>query len=140
MGIDDQRTAVLVAREHDGWRIAAVKDGEPIKPDGPVDAREAAEVVAEVLPEIAQQARGAARSRALRQVTPLCPLGRRCESCGADARDVRIVVLPVLNAAMCLTMCGSCATSGRPPSVMLSTAEKLADQHRRHVDVHRTSD
>jgi hypothetical protein len=66
-------------------------------------------------------------------VTPQCPLGRRCESCGVDSRDVRVAVLPVLNASLCLTLCGGCASSGRPPRVMLSTAEKLAEQHRLHL-------
>ena len=35
----DLRHAAFVAREDGVWRIAAVRDGEVIQPDGPVDAR-----------------------------------------------------------------------------------------------------
>ena len=64
--------------------------------------------------------------------TERCPKGHRCESCGTASPDLAVHVREVLNASMCLTLCGGCAESGRPPSIMLSTAEKLAEQHRQH--------
>ena len=65
--------------------------------------------------------------------TDNCPLGFRCESCGVATDDLRVVTYPVLNAIMCVTLCASCRESGRPPSIMLTTAEKLVEQHRDHV-------
>jgi hypothetical protein len=65
--------------------------------------------------------------------SPSCPLGHRCESCGTAGEDLAVVVVTVLGAAFCLTLCGTCALSGRPPQIMLSTAERLAEQHDRHV-------
>ena len=65
--------------------------------------------------------------------TSQCPRGHRCESCGNATEDLEVVTHGVLNAIMCVTLCGSCRESGRPPSIMLTTAEKLAQQHRDHV-------
>lgn len=44
-----------------------------------------------------------------------------------------MAVVDVLRASLCLTMCPGCAASGRPPAIMLSTAERLAAQHAEHV-------
>jgi len=66
-------------------------------------------------------------------VTRYCPKGHRCESCGAESRNLRVVTHAVLNETICLTLCASCASSGRPPAVMLSTAERLAAAHRVHL-------
>jgi hypothetical protein len=65
--------------------------------------------------------------------TDYCPIGHRCESCGAEARGLRVVTQGVLNATLCLTMCPTCASSGRPPQIMLSTAEKLVAAHADHL-------
>jgi hypothetical protein len=65
--------------------------------------------------------------------TDNCPVGFRCESCGAATDGLQVVTHPVLNAIICITLCGPCKESGRPPSIMLTTAEKLALQHRDHV-------
>lgn len=111
--------------------MAAVRDGEVIQPDGSIDAQQAAEVVASVLPELAESARGTAQR--LDRVTRYCPLGQRCESCGADGPDLKVLVFVVLRSAFCLTLCGRCTESGRPPQIMLSTAERLAEQHARHL-------
>ena len=67
------------------------------------------------------------------QDTSNCPTGHRCESCGNATGDLEVMTHPVLNAIICLTVCGGCRQSGRPPGIMLSTAEKLAQQHREHV-------
>jgi hypothetical protein len=65
--------------------------------------------------------------------TDNCPVGFRCESCGSATGDLLVVAHGVLNAIMCVTLCGSCRESGRPPSIMLTTAEKLVEQHRDHI-------
>jgi hypothetical protein len=68
--------------------------------------------------------------------TDHCPRGHRCESCGAEASGLAVVTLAVLGEVMCVTLCPSCAASGRPPQVMLSTAERLVAAHRRHLFGH----
>jgi hypothetical protein len=65
--------------------------------------------------------------------TSRCPIGFRCESCGAATDDLCVVIHGVLNAIMCVTLCAACRASERPPSIMLTTAEKLVQQHREHV-------
>ena len=62
-----------------------------------------------------------------------CPLGVRCESCGTESPRLAVRVVPVLAEVMCVTLCPGCASSGRPPAVMLSTAERLVAQHRAHL-------
>jgi hypothetical protein len=44
-----------------------------------------------------------------------------------------VKTVDVLGATFCLTLCPGCSDSGRPPSIMLSTAEKLVVQHRQHI-------
>jgi hypothetical protein len=39
----------------------------------------------------------------------------------------------MLGAAFCLTLCPTCRSSGRPPQIMLSTAERLVEQDAHHV-------
>ena len=63
--------------------------------------------------------------------TANCPIGWRCESCGATGPDLKVTVYDVLGETMCLTVCQTCR--GRLPSIMLSTAQKLVEQHRRHL-------
>lgn len=65
--------------------------------------------------------------------TDHCPLGHRCESCGGTGRGLAVVVVAVLGESLCLTLCPRCAASGRPPAIMLSTAEKLVAQHAAHL-------
>lgn len=66
--------------------------------------------------------------------TPMCHLGHRCESCGAATTGLSVVVAEVLGASFCLTLCPGCAGSGRLPQIMLSTAQRLTEQHARHLD------
>jgi hypothetical protein len=129
----DQRHAVFAARECGMWNVAAVRDGEVIQPDGPVDAQRAADVVASVLPELADSARGTAPRRRLDRVTRYCPLGGCCESCASAEPALAVVVVPVLSERMCLTLCPTCAASGRLPAIMLSTAEKFVAEHADHL-------
>ena len=65
--------------------------------------------------------------------TDCCPLGHRCESCGTESRDLRVVTRDVLNATLCLTLCPRCAAGGQPPQIMLSTAQRLATAHAAHL-------
>ena len=65
--------------------------------------------------------------------TSRCHRGFRCESCGLTDPALAVKAVDVLGATFCLTLCPGCAESGRAPSIMLSTAEKLVNQHRQHV-------
>jgi ribosome-binding protein aMBF1 (putative translation factor) len=65
--------------------------------------------------------------------TKFCPRGARCESCGTAGPGLSVKVYDVLSEKMCLTVCSGCRDSDRPPSVMLSTAQRLVEQHRQHV-------
>ena len=65
--------------------------------------------------------------------TERCPLGHRCESCGAVGPDLRVQTVDALGATLCLTLCPGCAGSRRPPSIMLSTAQRLVEQHQQHL-------
>ena len=63
-----------------------------------------------------------------------CPLGVRCESCGAESPDlaVRAVTLAGLGTA-CLTLCRRCAAADTPPPITVATAARLVEQHVGHV-------
>lgn len=63
---------------------------------------------------------------------PRCPLGRRCESCGAEHRDLAVEVLTTGAGEWCLTLCPRCAGADVDPPVTVGTAARLVDQHRRH--------
>jgi hypothetical protein len=65
--------------------------------------------------------------------TDRCPLGFRCESCGLTGPGLEVRTVDVLGATFCLTLCPGCRDNGRPPSIMLSTAQKLVEQHRQHL-------
>jgi hypothetical protein len=67
------------------------------------------------------------------QDTTRCPTGFRCESCGHAGSGLHVAAVDVLGATICLTLCPGCRQSGRPPQIMLSTAEKLAAQHQEHL-------
>ncbi|MBL8927074.1 MAG: hypothetical protein JNM77_12665 [Pseudonocardia sp.] len=68
-----------------------------------------------------------------RETTDRCPLGHRCESCGCAGPGLSVRVVEVLGEVLCLTLCPRCAASGRPPQIMLSTAERLVAQHAAHL-------
>jgi hypothetical protein len=65
--------------------------------------------------------------------TERCPLGFRCESCGLASQGLAVAAVDILGATFCLTLCPGCHQSGRAPAIMLSTAEKLVEQHRQHL-------
>lgn len=76
---------------------------------------------------------------------PVCPLGWRCEACGAEGErpaaggGERLAVVEVATAAglVCVTLCASCTvgvrSSGLP--ITVETAGRLAAQHREHLGV-----
>lgn len=64
--------------------------------------------------------------------TTHCPRGCRCESCGAEGPGLVVAVRQTLGEQVCLTLCGTCAATGEPPTVTARTAERLAAQHREH--------
>lgn len=68
--------------------------------------------------------------------TSRCPLGHRCESCGAERDDltVQTVNLGGLGVA-CLTLCGRCASSDVAPPESVSTAVRLVMQHAMHLGI-----
>lgn len=65
--------------------------------------------------------------------TARCPLGHRCESCGAPGPGLAVQVLPVLGRRLCLTLCPKCRASGLLPSILVSTAVRLVAQHADHL-------
>jgi hypothetical protein len=65
--------------------------------------------------------------------TDRCPLGFRCESCGQACAGLEVATVNILGATLCLTLCPGCRQSGRAPAIMLSTAEKLVEQHHQHL-------
>ena len=67
------------------------------------------------------------------RATERCNLGFRCESCGMAGPGLSVKVYDVLSETMCLTVCQGCRESNRPPSLMLSTAQRLVEQHRQHL-------
>jgi hypothetical protein len=66
--------------------------------------------------------------------TSRCPLGHRCESCGAEGRGLRVKAAPTALGVLCLTLCPRCASSPVPPPITVDTAGRLANQHRAHLE------
>lgn len=64
-----------------------------------------------------------------------CPLGHRCESCGAERADLAVATRTIIatGAAYCLTMCPPCAASNVPPPITVGTADRLMIQHCQHL-------
>lgn len=67
------------------------------------------------------------------KITDRCPKGFRCESCATANGDLEVVAVAVLGAMMCLTLCPKCRQSSTPPQILLSTAQKLVEQHSQHL-------
>jgi hypothetical protein len=68
--------------------------------------------------------------------TSRCPLGHRCESCGAERDDLAVctAVMDRLGVA-CLTLCPRCAGSEVVPPVSVGTAVRLTMQHCLHLGI-----
>ncbi len=74
--------------------------------------------------------------------TSRCPLGHRCESCGAERDDLavqaRVLGLDrgrevMSGGTICLTMCPPCAASSVDPPITVGTAARLLVAHCRHL-------
>ena len=67
--------------------------------------------------------------------TSCCPIGMRCESCGAERPALRVAARTVLDRVLCLTLCARCDGDGdgRLPNIQLSTAIKFVQQHAGHL-------
>jgi hypothetical protein len=65
-----------------------------------------------------------------------CPLGVRCESCGAERDDPKVCTLAFGRLGVaCLTLCGPCASSTVTPPVTVATAVHLVEQHTEHLRI-----
>ena len=65
-----------------------------------------------------------------------CPLGHRCESCGAEAADLAVCPVRMNRLGVaCLTLCSRCAASGVVPPVTVGTAVRLVVAHCTHLGI-----
>jgi len=65
-----------------------------------------------------------------------CPVGHRCESCGSNATDLTVVVVPTALGSICLTSCTTCLQAfqrGAAPPITVDTATRLVEQHIQHT-------
>lgn len=62
-----------------------------------------------------------------------CPLGVRCESCGAERNDLDVATARTPLGVLCLTLCPRCAASEMAPPVAVGTAARLVAQHCGHL-------
>lgn len=70
--------------------------------------------------------------------TSRCPLGVRCESCGAETPDLDVLVVPLhLSGVACMTLCRRCAGARVSPPVTVATADRLVGQHCGHLGITR---
>jgi hypothetical protein len=68
--------------------------------------------------------------------TTRCPLGIRCEACGAERDDLAVSTVPLGRLGVaCLTLCPRCAGSGVVPPVSVGTAIRLTAQHCAHLGI-----
>lgn len=68
-------------------------------------------------------------------VTGGCPLGHRCESCGAERDDLAVGTAETALGVLCLTLCPRCAESAMAPPVAVATAARLVGQHCMHLGI-----
>lgn len=63
-----------------------------------------------------------------------CPLGHRCESCGAATSGLGIYLraLTTDTGELCMTLCLACSRSTTPPPIRPDTAARFAEQHAHH--------
>ena len=64
-----------------------------------------------------------------------CPLGHRCESCGAESSDLSVATASTPLGVLCLTLCPRCAGSTVAPPVSVGTAFRLVAQHCGHLGI-----
>lgn len=61
--------------------------------------------------------------------TTNCPLGHRCESCGAAGNGVTVQTATTPLGVLCLTMCPRCSRSTVAPPLAVGTVVRLVMQH-----------
>lgn len=65
-----------------------------------------------------------------------CPLGVRCECCGAERADLAVTTADLGGLGVaCLTMCPHCAASTVAPPITVATAVRLVAQHAQHLGI-----
>lgn len=69
--------------------------------------------------------------------TTRCPLGHRCESCGAESPGLEVEIVPTPLGSLCLTLCRRCAAFDDVLPISVSTAVRLGAQHTEHVGADR---
>ena len=67
--------------------------------------------------------------------TSRCPLGHRCESCGAERDDLAVSTAATLLGVLCLTLCPRCLAFGEMPRLTAGTAVRLVVQHCTHLGI-----
>lgn len=67
--------------------------------------------------------------------TSRCPLGVRCESCGAERNDLAVATADTALGTLCLTLCPRCAAASMAPPVAVGTAARLVAQHCLHLGI-----
>lgn len=68
--------------------------------------------------------------------TSRCPLGHRCESCGAERGDLAVETTDLGRLGVaCLTLCPPCAHSDVAAPVSVPTAARLVGQHCQHLGI-----
>jgi hypothetical protein len=67
--------------------------------------------------------------------TSNCPVGHRCESCGAERNDLDVSTAATALGVLCLTLCPRCAASDVTPPVSVGTAARLVGQHAGHLRI-----
>lgn len=65
-----------------------------------------------------------------------CPLGLRCESCGAESGDVTVATADLGRLGVaCFSLCARCRRSTVPPRIAVGTAMRLVGQHCVHLGI-----
>lgn len=64
-----------------------------------------------------------------------CPLGHRCESCGAERDDLAVDTATTPLGVLCLTLCPRCAAATAAPPVAVGTANRLVLAHCDHLGI-----
>lgn len=67
--------------------------------------------------------------------TSRCPLGVRCESCGAERDDLAVATAATALGVLCLTLCPRCAATDVAPPITVNTAARLVAQHAGHLGI-----
>ena len=67
--------------------------------------------------------------------TSRCPVGHRCECCGAAGMKLIVTTATTPLGVLCLTTCPRCSRSTSALPVTVSTAARLVGQHCAHLGI-----